>query len=378
MIPRCIGAIALRVVYHVGQKLSDLHGQPTRTLVMMVSAFIAVGGPWLSKMGRELADLPRTLQEKVKRMSRFLCRSEFDLGEAFGSLSRRIIETVAHAHTTRKILVSMDWTDLGEFMGLWLSLPYHGRALPLGCCVLSKPISEGDMTDEELSMVKCFLNLFSPEIRARLVILADRGFAKRDLFEVIQSLGAHWAIRLPRHRQIHVQEKWIELQDIPVAPGATTLVGQVEVNKEKPMAVYLAIRRVLPQQHDPHDDDDTWYVASDMAEGSTLLEWYSKRFQIEEMFRDLKDHWNIDRHRLKTEESVGKMMLVATLAYLVILEDGTQWRSRVDLDQIQKKTSRGKLSVTSIAQACFRLRLPDPPAEVVHLIVGRWMNARAA
>ena len=123
---KMLRAIALRVVYFIQQKLPDLHGQPTRTLVMMVTAFIATGGPWLSRMGRKLTELPGSLTGKVKRMSRFLCRSEFDLAEAFEAMARRVIETMAHAHPKRMILVALDWTDLGEFMGLWLSLPYHG------------------------------------------------------------------------------------------------------------------------------------------------------------------------------------------------------------------------------------------------------------
>ena len=101
MVSKYVRALALRVVYHVQQKLPDLHGQPTRTLVMMISAFIAGGGPWLSTMGRTLVDLPGSLQEKVKRMSRFLCQSRFEVREAFTAYARGILETIAHAHPHR-------------------------------------------------------------------------------------------------------------------------------------------------------------------------------------------------------------------------------------------------------------------------------------
>lgn len=378
MITQQLRAIALRVVYHIQQKLPDLHGQPTRTLVMMVSAFIAAGGPWLSEMGRKLAEWPCTLQEKVKRMSRFLCKSEFDVQDAFRSLGHKIIETIAHVYPQRMIEVALDWTDLGEFMGLWLSLPYHGRALPLACVVLPKANLLEAMTDTELELIRGFLSPLPLEIRSRIVILADRGFAKLEVFQAIEALKAHWVIRLPRHRHIRQAGDWIELQDIPMASGATCLMGQVECIKEQPTRVYLAIRRLTPEEHDPKDDDDTWYVARDLPEGQNLLDRYSRRFQIEEMFRDFKSHLNIDRHRLGTEESVGKMMLIASLAYLVILEDGTQWRSRVDLARIQKTTAWGTLSVYSIAQICFELCLPEVSAEFAAALVGPWFNRQAA
>lgn len=115
-----------------------------------------------------------------------------------------------------------------------------------------------------------------------------------------------------------------------------------------------------------------------MDDPQQALSWYALRFQIEEMFRDLKSRLHMDEHLLGTEESVGKMMLIVALAYLVILEDGSQWRARVSLEKIQKETARGTLSVYGIARACFDAALPEAPAEVGDFIVRRWTNLRAA
>lgn len=377
MMLKYVRAVALRVVYHLHQKLPDLHGQPTRTLAMMVSAFIAAGGPWLSQMGRTLADLPSTLQGKVKRMSRFLCKSEFDVTEAFETMAQRVIEGVAHVHPTRMILVAMDWTDLGEYMGLWLSLPYQGRAIPLVCRVLPKASAEGSMTGEELSLVAHFLDLFGVDLRDRIVILADRGFGKRKLFAEIRQHGGHFAIRLSRDRTVHVNGQWVALVDIPLLPERSLTLRDVDYTQEEPFRCHLALRRLSTgEANDP--DDDTWYVATDAQDVSIALTWYAARFQIEEMFRDLKDRLNMDRHRLGTEESVSKMMLLVTLAYRIFLEDGTQWRSRIDLAKIQKTTAWGRLSVYSIARAYFDLCLEAPPQDVADVLVAPWSNRRAA
>ena len=48
----------------------------------------------------------------------------------------------------------------------------------------------------------------------------------------------------------------------------------------------------------------------------------------------------MDDHVLGKEESVAKMMLIVALAYLVVLEDGTQWQGRIDLNRIQETTTR--------------------------------------
>lgn len=372
-------SIALRVAYHLGQKLVDLHAHPLHTLSMMVTAFIMAGGPWLSQMARHLAHLPGSVHEKVSRMSRFLCQSEFDLTDAFHQVARRIVETVAVFHPRKKVLVAMDWTDLGEYMGLWLSLPYQGRALPLSCVVLEKEKSEEAMTDMELELVERFLGLFSPEIRSRVVILADRGFAKRELFDKIEQLGGHYGIRLPRNRHIRQQGAWVELKELKLKPGQTRMLRSVEYLKENPRKVHLAARRLAEgKANDP--EDDVWYIATDDGEElDSVLSWYAKRFSCEEMFRDLKGRLNMERHQLKTEESVGKMMLIVALAYLVILEDGTQWRSQVDKQRIHKTTGWGKLSVFRTAEICFDLCLPEAPeSQVNQAVISRWNRRQVA
>lgn len=377
MVSKYVRALALRVVYHIQQKLPTLHGQPTRTLVMMTSAFLAAGGPWLSQMGRTLADLPGSLQEKVKRMSRFLCQSRFDVREAFLEYALRIVETIAHAYPQRMIAVAWDWTDLGQYQGLWLSIPYHGRALPLGCWVLEKAFSEGSVTVVEEEMIRAFTRALPESLRRRIVILADRGFAKSDLIRELSESHVHWVIRLPRAYTFRQEGRWKAMTDLALAPGEDRFLRDVACIQEDPRPAHLVCRR-LPagKAHDP--DDDTWYLATDVPNPSVVLSWYTLRFQIEEMFRDLKSRLHMDEHRLGTEESLAKMMLIVALAYLVVLEDGTSWRSRIDLKRIQKTTPWGTLSIYGIARACFDAALPEAPAEVEDLITARWTNLRAA
>lgn len=377
MLSKLVRAYALRVVYHIQQKLRELHGQPTRTLVMMVTAFLTAGVPCLSELGRKLPEIPGSLQKKVKRMSRFLCRSRFDVGQAFVRSGVRMLETIAHAHPKRAIAVAFDWTDLGDFMGLWLSIPYRGRALPLGCWVLEKELSEGGMTSVEQEMLRAFLDAMPEPLQRRIVILADRGFAKGELMRELSARGIHWVIRLPRNHKVLHEGAWTGLADLPLAPGETRVLHNVWLGKGTPIGVHVALRRMLPgEANDP--EDDAWYLATDIYTHEQALRWYELRFQIEEMFRDLKSRFHIDRHRLGTEESVAKMMLVATLAYLVILEDGMQWRARISLDQIQKTTAWGVLSVFSVAKACFELFVPEAPPEVAEMIISCWSNRCAA
>lgn len=377
MVSKYVRAVALRVVYHLQQKLPDLHGQPARTLTMMISAFLAAGGPWLSRMGRTLADLPGSLQEKVKRMSRFLCQSRFDVGEAFLQYAGRMLEAIAQAHPKHMICVAWDWTDLGDYQGLWLSIPYHGRALPLACWVLEKAFAVGGMTAVEEEMIRAFIQALPESVRRRIVILADRGFAKSDLMRELLERKIHFVIRQPRHHKIRRNGAWQALGELPLDPGEDFFLHDVGCIEDSPVEIQLACRRLAAgKANDP--DDDTWYLATDVEDLPVALSWYRLRFQIEELFRDLKSRLHMDEHQLGTEQSVAKMMLIVALGYLIVLEDGSQWRSRVALDRIQKATAWGALSVYAIAQACFEASLPEAPTDVAEMIVAHWTNRRAA
>jgi len=344
---------------------------------MMVAGFLAAREPNLSQIGRALVEMPGTLDEKVKRMSRFLCQSRWDAVEAFLDVAQGIVQSLAHAHPKRRILVSLDWTDLGDYQGLWLSLPYQGRALPLGCVVLPKDAGEDVMTDTELELLRGFFDRFDAEVRSGILILADRGFAKAELFEAIEQAKATWAIRLPRNRQIQLDGAYVELQDLGIAPGETRILRDVVYLKGEPRKIHLAIRR-LPEGQANDPDDDTWFLGTCVKDPHTALDDYARRFLIEEMFRDLKMPLKMDRHHLGTDESVQKMMLIVALAYLILLEDGTQWRSKVDLSRIMKSTARGRLSIFRIAELCFGYGLSPAPAEVDQILIRRWSNRRAA
>lgn len=168
MVTKYVRALALRVAYHIQQKLPDLHGQPTRTLVMMVSAFI----------------------------------------------------------------------------------PYHGRALPLGCFVLEKAMAKGSMTAVEEDLLGTFAQALPEWLRHRIVILADRGFAKSDLMEKLLALGFHWVIRLPRNQNVQEAAAWKALSEIPLAPGETRILHDVRIIESSPVNVQLALRR-MPPGHKP-------------------------------------------------------------------------------------------------------------------------------
>jgi len=141
------------------------------------------------------------------------------------------------------------------------------------------------------------------------------------------------------------------------------------------LRVSYHIAQKLPDLHGQPTRTLVMMVSAFLAVG--VLGWYAARFQIKEMFRDLKDRLNMDRHHLATEVSVGKKMLIVSLGYLV------SWRTAPNgaLGWIwgasRSRRPGGKLSVYRIAETCFNVTLPEAPDSVDELILSRWTNRRA-
>ncbi len=217
-------------------------------------------------------------------------------------------------------------------MGLHLALAYKGRALPLFTKVIRKELLETSQTLLEVEILRDFFGWIDPSLYSRVVILADRGFAKVELLREITGYGTHFAIRSPRDRMVLVDGSWCPLEALKLEPAEKRILKDVLITKEHQFKAHIAIRRLKEgQANDP--EDDTWYILTDLQPTEIALSLYEKRFWIEEMFRDLKNNRNgfhMDQHQIVSEEIFEKMLLVVQLAYLVLIEEGTNQMDKVD------------------------------------------------
>lgn len=128
------------------------------------------------------------------------------------------------------------------------------------------------MTDEEASLLRQFLDLFSADVRRRMAVVADRGFAKIELMKILEGAGVAGAIRLPRHHHVQVGSTWVALADMPMAAVETRAWGAVALTREHRFPCRLAARRLATgEANDP--DDDTWYLATNATDPAQSLSW---------------------------------------------------------------------------------------------------------
>ena len=298
-----------------------LHSSAIKTLASIVASLFVVRRPIISRVAREAPEKAKDFKQILHRFWRFLNRSAFDVKDVWAAITTRMLSPQPGETSAAPLEVLMDWTDLGpRFIGLILSVPIRGRSLPVwGGAVLKSQLKD-NQTGIELEVIDEFLDSLSPDLRARVVIVADRGFAKVELFERIRGRGAHFVIRLMGNHYVQIEGRWSPMRDLAPAAGGSGLWESVLYTRTQSYPVALAIHRCAQgQANDP--EDDVWNLATDL-DARLARSIYEKRFRCEETFRDLKDELHLDRHQIKSPHTLQKMLAAMALAYLWIVLDG--------------------------------------------------------
>jgi len=116
----------------------------------------------------------------------------------------------------------------------------------------------------------------------KVILLADRGFRSVDLFKFIdEKLGWKYCIRCTKDISVSINEnkKNCKLKDIKPRRNRTKHFRNIKLTLEE-YKCNLSICKAI-------EEDDIWYIIHNLDDNQSIRE-YKKRFDIEEMFKDMK------------------------------------------------------------------------------------------
>jgi hypothetical protein len=87
------------------------------------------------------------------------------------------------------------------------------------------------MTLMEKEILEEFFKSIPKDLWRRILIIANRGFCKVELFEKTREFGTHWVIRGPRDRWVQIDGHWMPLDSIPVAYAKQKILLHVPFTK---------------------------------------------------------------------------------------------------------------------------------------------------
>lgn len=213
-----------------------------------------------------------------------------------------------------EIVVALDWTDhdADDHTTCMLSLvTAHGRTTPMVWKTITKSRRAGRQFEVESEVIE-HAHAAIPEA-VRVTLLADRGFGDQARYAALAVLGWDWVIRF--RGNIHVRNAQGEVRTAAqwVQPGGRPrrLADAAVTADEAPVPAVVVVKKAGMKE--------AWCLATSRADlpAAEVIMLYSKRFSIEENFRDTKDPrfgLGLSMVRLGDCGRRDRMLWLATLA----------------------------------------------------------------
>ncbi|WP_158220025.1 transposase [Tissierella sp. P1] len=166
-----------------------------------------------------------------------------------------------------------------RFLILQFYLKLGKRTIPLWYKIFNYK-EKGNKSFEHVKQGISELNEIFTPYDYEILLLADRGFKSIDLFRYIDDFGWKYCIRCTNDMIVKIEDN----QKVRYPKDINPIKNRVKkfndiLLSEKEYKCNLAVCRGI-------ESEDIWYLANNMNSKIAVTE-YKKRFDIEEMFRDL-------------------------------------------------------------------------------------------
>ena len=311
----------------------SVHKKRLNSLMLAVESITHHQSLTVTGVGRHLRGVA-DVKHKIKQSDRLIGNSH--LQEEVGDIYAGLIKLVLGSKTRPLILV--DWSPCGRrnYQILSASIAAEGRSIQLYAEVHLEKVMNSPKIE------KAFLKKLSDRLPkdCKPILVSDGGF-KSQWFAAIEQRGWDWVGRIRSNAHFRLANKGVWDSCMSLYDNATSkpkLVGEVEFCKGNPVSGNMFLykgkakkrkflnkdgsvsygemsRRHSKSQREP------WLLFSSINKAVQVVNIYSKRMQIEEMFRDIKSQRNgfrLNEHNTKCIKRLDVMVLIAALASIVL------------------------------------------------------------
>jgi hypothetical protein len=252
--------------------------------------------------------------------------------------------------------------------------PIGGRALPVYLEV--HPLKKLGNTAVERRFLSTLKMILPPECRP--IIVSDAGF-KGPFFEAVLAHGWDFVGRVRGTAKAKSSTGATLSKDKLYARASTKAkdLGFFQLFVRTPLPCRLVVvrkrRKPGPKLPPPKNKEqrelrqsalDPWLLATSLKDGDAnfIVGVYAKRMQIEETFRDAKNHrfgWSFGQVELSTVQRTTTLLVLASLALVVVTLIGMAAERRGDHRAYQANTVKQRRVLSFFVLACAILHRGD-------------------
>lgn len=275
--------------------------------------------------------IPITFESRRKKLRRFLSLPHLTIERIWTPLLEYWIQS--HLHRGDVAYLAIDRTNWGAINLLMVSWVWNNRAYPVYWSLLPKKGSTN--ATEQIQAISQVLELFRPYT---IVVLGDREFCSVALGDWLKQQRVYFCLRLKRSESVELEaDLWFHLCQLGLTPGVSLFFNDVKITKQKGFGTFNLAAK-WKRNYPGWSAKEGWFILTNWSEVESAVIAYSKRFCIEEMFRDFK----AGGYDLEGTAVTGKrfcvLVLLIAIAYTVATEQG----ATITRKGIQKYVGRVK------------------------------------
>lgn len=285
----------------------------------------------------------------IKQYDRYLSNEKVRPQVFLPRIARRLLGA------RKELVAAIDWTEFapdGHSTIAISMITRHGRAIPLvWMTVLTSKLKRRRARYEDEALWT--LAQAVPD-GTRVTILADRGFGDTGLYELLsQRIRFDFVVRFRGCIRVITSDgdDRPASERVPRNGRARRLDNVRLTGRKRPVAGVVLVRRAGMK--------DDWCLATSRPDAADeIVALYSKRFRIEETFRDQKDRrfgLGLYYTRVGDPRRRDRMLLVLVIAYVIATLLGAAGE-RVGLDRLLRANTAKTRTHSLFRQGCEYLR----------------------
>ena len=270
--------------------------------------------------------IPGSIKNAQQRLERFLQNRHVTPTHWYLGIAKALLKRFAG----NEIELILDATDLCDRNPmLFVAIRYKGRAFPLLWRML--PADGASPFSEQEALLVAIVPLIPAD--THVVLMADREYGSADMIRWCLKQGWHFVFRLKKNRWCRLRSGHaFQLAELPLRPGTDWCEDGITLDDVA--GAHLSLSCAWSTDS---DDDEPWYLLSDLPSGRPILKRYVGRFSIEEMFRDFKEQgFRLEKTRLRDTQRVSRLVLCVCIGYVFALLLGEQVAERGEQAWVQR------------------------------------------
>lgn len=259
------------------------------------------------RIERLAATLPLPIQQNSRRrhLQRFFSLNALSVVLLWFPIIEEILSQKVKAGS--QLIVAIDRTQWKENNVLMVSVVYQKRAFPIYWCLLEKEGSSN--LAEQQKVLRPVIRLLK---KYELVVVGDREFHSIELARWLQQENVSFVLRQKQSTTFRQKKHSFQpLSSIPIHPGIRQFYTNINLTQKTGKGRFnLAV--YWKRKYRGKQEDEAWYLLTNLSDLKTATKIYSQRFGIEAMFRDCKTGgYNLEGSKASPDRLVRLILLIA-------------------------------------------------------------------